>query len=70
MHRMGVKGELTTGGVVTPILHACGEELESERYAPKWIDISHLTNTSFLTARGQMGSTSTSLLSQKLEKRS
>ncbi|KAG7552312.1 hypothetical protein ISN45_Aa06g029140 [Arabidopsis thaliana x Arabidopsis arenosa] len=36
------KGKLCMGGLITPILLACGVPLESEEVLPKWVDIEHL----------------------------
>ncbi|KAG7559360.1 hypothetical protein ISN45_Aa05g009570 [Arabidopsis thaliana x Arabidopsis arenosa] len=36
------KGKLCMGGLITPILLACGVPLESQEVLPKWVDIEHL----------------------------
>lgn len=48
MFKKGVKGELSIGGLVTPILVACGIDLLGEEFEPRWIDIPYLTNAGFL----------------------
>ena len=39
------KGTLCMGGLITPILLACGVPLESEEIPPKWINIRHMRQT-------------------------
>ncbi|KAG7578930.1 Retrotransposon gag domain [Arabidopsis thaliana x Arabidopsis arenosa] len=42
------KGKLCMGGLITPILLACGVPLESDEVFPKWIDIEYLRKTTSL----------------------
>ncbi|KAG7594037.1 hypothetical protein ISN45_Aa01g028150 [Arabidopsis thaliana x Arabidopsis arenosa] len=42
------KGKLCMGGLITPILLACGVPLESQEVLPKWIDIEHLRKSTSL----------------------
>ncbi|KAG7585657.1 Ribonuclease H-like superfamily [Arabidopsis thaliana x Arabidopsis arenosa] len=42
------KGKLCMGGLITPILLACGVPLESQEVLPKWIDIEHLRKSTCL----------------------
>ncbi|KAG7588658.1 hypothetical protein ISN44_As07g009770 [Arabidopsis suecica] len=42
------KGKLCMGGLITPILLACGVPLESEEVFPKWVDIEYLRKTTSL----------------------
>lgn len=51
MEGLNSAGELSIGGIVTPFLVACGVELISEPYAPRWIDIEHLRKSKFLDSR-------------------
>ncbi|XP_023638682.1 uncharacterized protein LOC111830541 [Capsella rubella] len=46
--RRGVQGELSIGGLVTPLLVACDVELRGKVYNARWIDIETLTRTHFL----------------------
>ena len=43
--KKSAKGTLCMGGLITPILLACGVPLESEKIPPKWIDIRHMRQT-------------------------
>ncbi|CAL9219084.1 unnamed protein product [Arabidopsis halleri] len=47
------RGKLCMGGLITPILLACGVPLESQEVLPKWLDIEHLRKTTSL-ARGMI----------------
>ncbi|KAG7564258.1 hypothetical protein ISN44_As10g010280 [Arabidopsis suecica] len=42
------KGKLCMGGLITPILLACGVPLESEEVFPKWVDIEYLRKSTSL----------------------